>query len=127
MARKKEPTRNKYMQGYVDWDDRVLRQRVHRMAERGWSEGKIAEKIGITPRQLKKAKEEDPRVAKALTSGRQRAVEEVEDMLYKTAMQGNVSAMIFFLKCRGGWTEKQEKQKVEFVVPKFTGENDLED
>ena len=37
-----------------------------------------------------------------------KAVASVAGALYKTAMKGNVAAQIFFLKTRGGWSEKNQ-------------------
>lgn len=66
---------------------------------------------------------------RAITTGRERAVEEIEDALYKTAKAGNVTAMMFFLRCRGGWSEagrgKKPEEKEKMV--KFLNEDKLVD
>ena len=43
-----------------------------------------------------------------LADGGQRMVAEVARGLFQEALKGNVTAMIFILKCRAGWRERSE-------------------
>ena len=58
----------------------------------------------------------------AYEEGVPKAVANVADALYKNAMEGNVTAQIFFLKARAGWIDKPE-----LMAKKETKENASED
>ena len=71
---------------------------------RGWkmqglTDEQIArDKIGIAPRTLEKWKAKYGQISRALKIGKERANFAVENKLFQKALEGNVTAMIFFLK-----------------------------
>jgi hypothetical protein len=78
------------------------RDRVEAMVGFGIPEEAIAKHIGVSGPTLRKhfRTEIDTGATKMLTS--------VAGALYRNAMKGNVTAQIFIMKTRGGWSEKQQ-------------------
>lgn len=77
------------------------RKQVEAMAAVGISHGMIAEIIGVAPKTLRKHYRHELDVSMA------RANAAVAGKLYSSAMNGNVSAQIFWCKTRLGWRETQ--------------------
>ncbi len=75
------------------------RMAVRALAARGAGPEHIAKKIGIRQLTLR------AQFAMELNIGRTQANAAVVQRLYQKCLQGNVSAMIFWLKCRAGWNE----------------------
>ncbi len=88
------------------------RQRVKRLAAAGMSQDKIALSLGISKNTLTSNFREE------LDLGLAEANATVASALFKNATaNGNVTAQIFWLKTRAGWTEKQEVNEVSHVFP----------
>lgn len=87
---------------------------IEELAGRGLTHIQIADSLGISPRTLFKHKNEDEAVAEAVKRGHARGVSVVANALMEQVKKGNVTAQIFYLKCRGGWTETQ---RVELTTP----------
>lgn len=93
---------------------------------RGWARDgltneQIANNIGINPKTLYEWKNKESKISNVLKESREIADYEVENALYKNALNGNVIAQIFWLKNRKPpqWREKVEleanKQQLEKV------------
>ena len=65
----------------------------------------IADFLGISERTLRNRITEDPKVGAAYKRGRQRAIAGVATSLLQQARDGNLTAMIFYLKTQAGWRE----------------------
>ena len=76
----------------------------------GLSDEQIAHNLGIALSTLSDYKNKYPEFSGAIKRGKEVVDFEVENALYKTAMEGNVTAQIFWLKNRQKekWREKQE-------------------
>ncbi|MGT2800816.1 hypothetical protein [Streptococcus marmotae] len=71
----------------------------------GLSDEQIArDKIGINPRTLEKWKKSHGQIGQALKRGKEHANFLIENKLFEKAANGNVTAMIFWLK--NNWREK---------------------
>ena len=70
----------------------------------GLTDEQIAEKIGITPRTLERWKSKYSQIRQVLKVGKEQANFIIENELFKKAKNGNVTAMIFYLK--NNWREK---------------------
>ena len=79
-------------------------------ARDGLTEEQIAHNIGIDRTTLYRWKKKDCNIFNALKKGREVVDFEVENALLKSALEGNVTAQIFWLKNRKKerWREKQE-------------------
>jgi hypothetical protein len=65
----------------------------------------IADFLGISERTLRQRMTEDPTISAAYKKGRQRAIAGVATSLLQQARDGNLTAMIFYLKTQAGWRE----------------------
>ncbi|QXL48864.1 small terminase subunit [Ligilactobacillus salivarius] len=70
----------------------------------GLSDEQIAQKIGIAPRTLENWKKQHIQIMQCLKVGKEQANFIIENELFKKAKNGNVTAMIFYLK--NNWREK---------------------
>jgi hypothetical protein len=75
-------------------------RRCARRCGTGVSQDDIARNIGCAPKTLRKHFRDD------LDRGLAEANVTIADSLFAAAMAGNITAMIFWLKCRGGWRER---------------------
>jgi hypothetical protein len=95
------------------------------MVAYGITHDQIASIIGISDETLRKYYRD------ALDLGKAKAIEEVANSLFDTAVSGDVQAQKFFLSARGNWTEKQQTEhsgsvevrslQVDFVKPGQSG------
>lgn len=83
---------------------------VERLAEQGLTLEQIASSLGVSYSTLNNRQKESEEIQEALKKGRERGIAKVTNALFENAMSGNVTAQIFFLKCRAGWstTDKLE-------------------
>lgn len=79
-------------------------------ARDGLTNEQIANNIGINPKTLYEWKNKESKISNILKKGREVVDFEVENALLKNALDGNVTAQIFWLKNRkkNEWREKQE-------------------
>lgn len=77
----------------------------------GLSKEQIAHNIGIGRTTLYEWEQKEPNIANTLKKGREVVDFEVENALLKNAMEGNVTAQIFWLKNR---KKEQWREKVEY-------------
>ena len=75
------------------------RRTVEVMAASGIAQQEIAMSLGISAPTLRR------HFRAALDSGATKMITRVADSLYRQAIAGNVTACIFILKCRAGWSE----------------------
>lgn len=100
---------------YHDWvegDNLVL---LNGWARDGLIDEQIAANIGITTSTLYEWKKKFPAFSEALKKGKEICDYEVENALYKKALSGDVTAMIFWLKNRKAdkWRDKQPEPDVD--------------
>jgi hypothetical protein len=65
----------------------------------------IADYLGISNATLRRRISEDKEILSAYKKGKQRAVSGVATSLLTQAREGNITAMIFYLKTQAGWRE----------------------
>lgn len=84
---------------------------LYHYAQIGLSEQQIADMLGIHVSTMTRRKKEDTEFADALKAGKAAGVRAVTNALYDGATnpdKPSTSAQIFFLKNRGGWTDRAE-------------------
>lgn len=76
----------------------------------GLSDEQIAHNLGISESSMDSYKKKYPRFLGAIKKGKEVVDFEVENALFKSAMEGNVTAQIFWLKNRkkNDWRDKVE-------------------
>lgn len=82
--------------------------KVESLAAQGLTEEQIADALGISPRTLTNRKRDSADFADSIKRGKAKGIAVVTSKLMEQVKSGNVTAMIFFLKTRGGWSERQD-------------------
>lgn len=95
----------------TDWlDDEYRMTKLRGWARRGLMNDQIAQNMGISETTFYKWKAENAEFAKLLKEDKDYCDDMVENALYKSALEGNTTAQIFYLKNRrrSDWRDKQE-------------------
>ena len=82
-----------------DLTDKVLAT-VENMAAGGCTQKQIAAKLGISEETFRVKKKYFPAFSHAIKKGQAKALPCIENALFQSAMNGNVRAIIFYLKNR---------------------------
>lgn len=82
-------------------------QQVEDLAAQGLTFEQIATCLGISDKTIYRRKGESSEVSEAIKRGRERGVALAASQLQNLIAHGNLGAVIFYLKAKGGWTEKQ--------------------
>ena len=95
---------------YKDWLTKDRLTLLEGWKRNGLTDKQIAKNMGVSYSSLRKWKREHQEIADALAIGHEIANYYVEGELYKTAMKGNTTAMIFYLK--NNWRDKYNDSKL---------------
>lgn len=103
-----------------DWEQENSLFLLESWARDGLTEVQIAENMGISARTLLNWKKRSIPIFLALKKGKEVSDYQVENALFRSALEGNVTAQIFWLKNRkpDKWRDKQE-QKVNLEAVKI--------
>lgn len=97
---------------YKDWetDEKIIT--LEGWARNGLTNEQIASNMSIGITTLWKWRKKSPKIANALKTGKDEADLQVENALYKEALKGNVTAIIFWLKNRKPveWRDKVQQE-----------------
>lgn len=94
----------------------------------GWTDEQIAHRVGVAPKTLWEWKAKYSEISNALKVGKEQANFYVENQLLKRAREGNVTAMIFWLK--NNWRDKYNDSALsveEREMTKARKENVIQD
>jgi hypothetical protein len=94
--------------------------RIEELAATGWSVVGIARVLGTTQPVLSRWLSESAALAEAFARGRERERYALHNKVFRAAMDGNVVAAFFLLKCRHGYREGAEVEHVHDVRLSFT-------
>ena len=85
-------------------------EELYNLAKIGLSEEQIAVSLGISVSTIARRKRDDDTFADTLKAGKQAGISAVTNSLFEsaTAEKPNTSAQIFYLKNRGGWSDRTE-------------------
>lgn len=72
------------------------------------NETEIAHALGISVSKLDKDKAANPEIVEAIARGKTKGHAKVKAKLMELIEQGNLGAIIFWLKCRAGYRETQK-------------------
>lgn len=90
-------------------------------ARDGLTDEQIAKNIGIGERTLYEWKEKYPQISQSLKKGKEVVDYEVENALLSSALEGNTTAQIFWLKNRrpDKWRDKQKEETDKTTLDKL--------
>ena len=115
---------------YKDWeaDEKILL--LQGWARNGLTNEQIASNMDIVVSTLWEWRKNSPKISNAWKIGKDEADIQVENALYKAALEGNTTAMIFWLKNRRSkeWRDKiQQEITTESAVKLVIDNNELSD
>ena len=100
-SRKRGRTKkNVTQQSITDWGTVEKLQLLEEWSTQGLYIKDIAAKMGISVSTVYDWMNKNPKIAAAIKKGRDKSIDMVENALFKSAINGNVTAMIFYLKNR---------------------------
>lgn len=115
---------------YKDWEAEEKILLLQGWARNGLTNEQIASNMSIGITTLWEWRKKSPKIANALKIGKDEADTQVENALYKAALEGNTTAMIFWLKNRRSkeWRDKiQQEITTESAVKLVIDNNELSD
>lgn len=95
-----------------EWEDNGSLFLLESWARDGLTEAQIAGNIGISARTLLNWRKRSIPIFLALKKGKEVSDFQIENALFKSALEGNVTAQIFWLKNRrpDKWRDRQESK-----------------
>lgn len=115
---------------YKDWETEEKILLLQGWARNGLTNEQIASNMDIVVSTLWEWRKKSPKISNALKIGKDEADIQVENALYKAALEGNTTAMIFWLKNRRSkdWRDKiQQEITTESAVKLVIDNNELSD
>lgn len=115
---------------YTDWEAEEKILLLQGWARNGLTNEQIASNMEIAVSTLWEWRKKSPKISNALKIGKDEADIQVENALYKAALEGNTTAMIFWLKNRRSkeWRDKiQQEITTESAVKLVIDNNELSD
>jgi len=88
---------------------------IEELAGNGLTQQQIHNYYGISNGTWYSYVRENPEIAEAIKRGKSKVISEVAGLLVRLALEGNLTAAIFYLKTQAGWreVEKMESPKEE--------------
>ena len=99
-SRSRGRQKNITQQSITDWGTVEKLQLLEEWSTQGLYIKDIAAKMGISVSTVYDWMNKNPDIAAAIKKGRDKSIDMVENALFKSAISGNVTAMIFYLKNR---------------------------
>jgi hypothetical protein len=95
---------------YKEWLEPDGLLLISAWARDGLTDEQIAHNMGVNVRTLYEYKNKYPQISQSLKKGKEVVDYEVENALYRAALDGNITAIIFWLKNRQPqkWRDKQQ-------------------
>lgn len=115
---------------YTDWEAEEKILLIEGWARNGLTNEQIAENMQISVVTLWEWRKKSIKISNALKIGKEEADLNVENALYKEALNGNTTAIIFWLKNRKSkeWRDKiQQEITTESAVKLVIDNNELSD
>jgi len=102
--------------------ERVL-EKVESLAAQGMTIEQIAYALGIGESTLYDKKAKNPEMLEAIKRGQAKGIATISNALFNKGKAGDVTSMIFYLKCRAGWKE-QTQERVDIPAINLTVVNE---
>ncbi len=85
-------------------DDQLIQ--IEEWGKLGLTQNQIAANLGMSAATLVNRKRECAKVAEALVRGKDRGISLVAGKLWQKIEEGNLTAIIFYLKTQAGWVDR---------------------
>lgn len=100
LRKRGRPKKNVTQPSIIDWGTVEKLQLLEEWSTQGLYIKDIAAKMGVSVSTAYDWMNKNPEIAAAIKKGRDKSIDMVENALFKSAINGNVTAMIFYLKNR---------------------------
>jgi predicted DNA-binding protein (UPF0251 family) len=100
-------------------------QEVEQLAAQGLTQEQIASSLGISQDTLYTRKRESIEFSEAIKKGKAQGIRYVSNLLFEQAKEGNMTAIIFYLKTRAGWSEREPFIRDKINLPRVKEAKDL--
>ena len=100
LRKRGRPKKNVTQPSIIDWGTVEKLQLLEEWSTQGLYIKDIAAKMGVSVTTVYDWMNKNPEIAAAIKKGRDKSIDMVENALFKSAINGNVTAMIFYLKNR---------------------------
>ena len=100
LRKRGRPKKNVTQPSIIDWGTVEKLQLLEEWSTQGLYIKDIAAKMGVSVSTVYDWMNKNPEIAAAIKKGRDKSIDMVENALFKSAINGNVTAMIFYLKNR---------------------------
>tara|TARA_Y100001937_G_scaffold2595_1_gene3251 strand:- start:2447 stop:2869 length:423 start_codon:yes stop_codon:yes gene_type:complete len=87
-----------------------LCKKAESLSAQGLTMNQIASVLGIGESTLYEKINDYPEFSESIKRGKDKGIEQITNALFTSAKEGNLGAMIFFLKNRAGWKDKIETE-----------------
>ena len=87
-------------------------ERAEAYASQGLTQEQIAAVMGMATSTLYDKQNEFTEFSNAIKRGKGKGIQQVTNKLFEKALEGDNTAMIFYLKNRAGWQDKIEKETI---------------
>jgi transcriptional regulator with XRE-family HTH domain len=100
-----------------------LCKKAEALSAQGLTMEQIATVLGMSASSLYEKQKENLELLESIKKGRDKGIATITNALFNSAKDGNLGAMIFYLKNRAGWKDKVETEhtgeglKVDVKVP----------
>jgi|GEM_PF-2299461 len=95
----------------IDW--RSLTSNIEAMAAKGLTVEQIVESLGCATSTFYENRKKYPEIEESFKKGRAGGIKDIANALFEKAIAGDTVAMIFYLKSRGGWSDKVSEQELK--------------
>ena len=99
--------------------DDVTLKKVETLAAQGLTEKQIYQSMGVSHDTFYRCKREKPELSDALKRGQSKGIAVVTNALFTKCREGNIAAMIFYLKNRDreNWSDNPESKPQSEALP----------
>ena len=100
----------------VNFKDKRTLTKITKMIKSGYTEESIAKSYGYSPTYFCELKKNVPELAEAIKAGKthvdQLVVNEIFEIMFNRKHSKQATMLMFYAKCRMGWSEKQVIEEV---------------
>lgn len=104
----------------VDWTDPQVLENVEKLSALGLNQEQIAYRLGVRRQLISEKKKDYPDIADSIKKGRAKGVEEATSKLQELIAEKDLGAIAFYLKARGGWSDRVSEKELKSAKQKVS-------